>query len=123
MKIILLSILITITFIGCNVTSSEVQPIYSNPYKHKNKSCSSLKKEIKHLGSEVSASAFNVDEAKDYQDTKLLFGWIFWPSYFIIDDNEDEAKKLALLKGKYQSLIDIIKFKNCDTKIKEINGE
>ncbi len=120
MKILLLFIFITITFTGCNVTSSEVQPIYSNPYKHKNKSCSSLKKEIKHLEIEVSASAsaFNVDEAKDYQDTKLSFGWIFWPSYFIIDNNEDEAKKLALLKGKYQSLIDIIKFKNCDTKIK-----
>jgi len=74
-----------------------------------------LKKEIKHLGREVSVSAFNVDEAKDYQDTKLSFGWVFWPSYFIIDDNEEEAKKLALLKGKYQSLIDIIKFKNCNT--------
>ena len=58
--------------------------------------------------------AGKVDSKAESQNTKLAFGWLFWPSYFIIDDNKSEVKELAKVKGEYGALKEAMKAKKCD---------
>ncbi len=58
--------------------------------------------------------AGNVDSKAKSQNTKLAFGWLFWPSYFVIDDNKSEVEKLAKVKGEYNALKEASKTKKCD---------
>ena len=59
-----------------------------------------------------------VDDRKDSQDTKLAFGWLFWPSYLIIDDNSSESQELSKLKGEYNAINRVIDEKNCKEEVK-----
>ncbi len=98
---------------GCNTTSTQVQPEYVSSFKYDKKSCAKLKDELYIVERSASAMAGKVDSKADSQDTKLAFGWLFWPSYFAIDGNELEVKKLAKVKGEYNALREAMKSKKC----------
>jgi uncharacterized protein YcfL len=111
-KVILISCILFFLS-GCNTSSSEVAATYKNTTQYKGQTCLELKNELAYVESEVQKMASLVDKSKRYQDTKLSFGWIFWPSYFVIDNNEHEAHKLSLLKGEYSAISRSIKSKQC----------
>jgi hypothetical protein len=65
------------------------------------------------LDQQIQNHATKVDQIKNIQDIKLSFGWIFWPSYFIIDDNRKEAVELGKLRGKLIFVEQLINDKKC----------
>ena len=107
------AILSTIVLVGCNTASSEVQPEYVSSFQYENKSCAELKNELHIVEQKATVMSGRVDSKASEQDTKLAFGWLFWPSYFVIDDNKEEAKKLAKIKGEYNALKEAMKSKSC----------
>jgi uncharacterized protein YcfL len=109
----LLLCLNTIILSGCNTSSSEVTSTYKNVSTYKNQTCLELKNEQVYVEGEIQKMASIVDKTKRHQDTKLSFGWVFFPSYFIIDDNSKEAEKLSILKGEYEAILRSIKSKQC----------
>ena len=107
-------ILFTLILIGCNTTSTQVQPEYISSFKYDKRSCSELKGELHIVEQRASSMAGKVDSKAESQNTKLAFGWLFWPSYFVIDDNNSEVKELAKVKGEYGALKEAMKTKKCD---------
>ncbi len=101
---------------GCNTNqaSSQVKATYVSSFNYDSKSCVELKNELNIVENRAAEMASNVDSIKDSQDTKLALGWLFWPSYLIIDDNKTEAKELGKVKGEYKALKNALKSKNCD---------
>ena len=101
---------------GCNTNqaSSQVKPTYVSSFNYESKTCKELKNELNIVENRAADMASNIDAIKDSQDTKLAFGWLFWPSYLIIDDNKTEAKELAKVKGTYKAIKNALKSKNCD---------
>lgn len=99
---------------GCNTTSSQVKADYISPFKYDAKSCSELKKELTKVEQKATRVASNVDSIKETQDAKLAIGWLFWPSYLIIDDNKAEAKELSKIRGEFDALKSAINSKKCD---------
>ncbi len=106
-------ILSTLILTGCNTTSSEVQPEYVSSFKYKNSSCVELENELLVIEQRTTEAVNEVDSKAISQDTKLALGWLFFPSYFIIDDNQPEAKKLAKIKGEYSALKEAMRSKHC----------
>jgi len=109
----LLILLLIVFFTGCNKASHDVEPTYISAYKYENKSCDSLKRELTYVQERANTMVKRVDDRKDSQDTKLAFGWLFWPSYLVIDDNTAEANELAKLKGEHRAISNVIDEKNC----------
>lgn len=89
---------------GCNKASHNVEPTYISSYRYDNKSCTTLKKELEYVTERADIMAHRVDERKSSQDTKMAFGWLFWPSYLVIDSNDYEVQELAKLRGEYNAL-------------------
>lgn len=107
------SALIISTGCATNQASSQVKATYVSSFTYDSKSCSELKNELNIVEQRAAEMASNVDSIKSSQDTKLSLGWLFWPSYLIIDDNKAEAKELGKVKGEYESLKNALKSKNC----------
>ncbi len=103
---------------GCNKASHDVEPTYVSQYKYEKKSCESLKRELEYIQERANIMMKRVDDRKDSQDTKLAFGWLFWPSYLIIDDNSSESQELSKLKGEYNAINRVIDEKNCKEEVK-----
>ena len=104
---------ITFGLSGCNKSASQVQPTYVSSFKYDTKSCEELRTELDAVEERAASMSDKVDTIKDTQDTKLAFGWLFWPSYLIIDDNNEEAKELAKIKGEHKALKTALKSKDC----------
>ena len=98
---------------GCNISSSEVASTYKSTALYKNQNCSELNREKSYIENEIQKIASIVDKSKRHQDVKLSLGWMFWPSYFVIDNNEQEALKLSIIKGEYEAISRSIKSKQC----------
>ena len=115
-KIIVLGLVVgSLVLTGCgNQTSSQVKAIYVSSFNYDSKTCKELKNELDIVENRAADIASNVDTIKNSQDTKLAFGWLFWPSYFVIDDNKVEAKELGKVKGTYKAIRNALKSKNCD---------
>lgn len=106
--------LVIFSLSGCNISSSEVKATYKNTFTYQNQSCNELNSEKLYVENQIQKMAFVVDNSKSSQDLKLAFGTLFWPSYFVIDNNNQEAKKLSILKGEYNALYRTIKYKKCN---------
>ena len=113
MNKIILTSLSVIFLNGCNTSSSEVIPTYKSISTYEKYNCLELISELSYIENEIQKTASIVDKTKRYQDTKLSFGWLFWPSYLVIDNNENEAHKLSILKGEYEAVSRSIKAKQC----------
>ena len=87
---------------------------YVNSLNYDSRTCKELKNELNTVEDQAADMASNIDTIKDSQDTKLAWGWLFWPSYLIIDDNKEEVKNYSKLKGEYNALKNALKRKNCD---------
>ncbi len=109
----IIALAIIFGFSGCNKAASDVQPTYISSFKYDSKSCSELKNELDAVEERASAMSSKVDKIKDTQDTKLAWGWLFWPSYIVIDDNNEEAKELGQIKGEHKALKTAMKSKDC----------
>jgi hypothetical protein len=106
--------IVVIFLSGCNTSSSGVAPTYKSVAQYRGQTCLELNNELTYVENEVQKMAGLVDKSKRHQDTKLSFGWIFWPSYLVIDNNEHEAHKLSILKGEYAAISRSIKSKKCN---------
>ena len=107
------SIALGLLLAGCNTSANQVEATYIDAIKHKEKTCRILKRDYSHVTQKVESMKGVVDAKKSSQDTKLAFGWLFWPSYLIIDDNKEEAKQLATLKGEFVALTSAMDEKEC----------
>ncbi len=109
----LIAVSLLVIFAGCNKSSNDVRPSNVSIYKFQHKSCDSLQLELKNLTLLEKDIASSVDSIKSIQDTKMYFGWLFWPSYLIMDDNKDEAYQLSKIRGNITTLNSVILHKNC----------
>tara|TARA_B100000787_G_C16161099_1_gene281438 strand:+ start:873 stop:1223 length:351 start_codon:yes stop_codon:yes gene_type:complete len=98
---------------GCSESSSEVKPTYKSADLYKNKTCLELNNELSYLEIEVQKMATLVDTSQSDHVAKLSLGWLIWPSYAFIDNNESEAHKLSLLRGEYDAILRSLKSKQC----------
>lgn len=116
-KMLLNKIILTTCFLvflsGCSESSSEVKPTYKSNDLYKNKTCSELNNELSYLEIEVQKIATLVDISQSDHVVKLSLGWLIWPSYAFIDNNESEAHKLSLLRGEYDAILRSLKSKQC----------
>lgn len=110
-------IMVGLSISGCNKAAHDVQPLYVSSYRYENKTCDSLKQELEYVQERVNIMVQRVDERKSSQDTKLAFGWLFWPSYIIIDNNEPEAQELGKLRGEQNALKSVYETKKCKEEI------
>ncbi len=98
---------------GCNKAANDVQPTYISSFKYDSKSCSELKNELDIVEERVAVMSSEVNKIKNTQDAKLALGWLFWPSYLIIGDNNEEVKELGQIKGEGKALKIAMKSINC----------
>ena len=98
---------------GCSESSSEVKPTYKSANLYKNKTCLELNNELSYLEIKVQKMATLVDTSQSDHVAKLSLGWLIWPSYAFIDNNESEAQKLSLLRGEYDAILRSLKTKKC----------
>lgn len=112
-QIIFLIGILSLCLTGCNKAAHDVQPLYISGYSYENKSCDGLKRELNYVEERENAMAQRVDDRKSSQDMKLAFGWLFWPSYFVIDNNDAEAQELSKLRGEYNSISRVLESKKC----------
>ena len=119
-KMLLNKIILTTCFLvflsGCSESSSEVKPTYKSADLYKNKTCLELNNELSYLEIEVQKMATLVDRSQRDHEAKLAVGWLIWPSYAFIDNNESEAHKLSLLRGEYDAISRSLKSRQCLTK-------
>ena len=119
-KMLLNKIILTACFLvflsGCSESSSEVKPTYKSADLYKNKTCLELNNELSYLEIEVQKMATLVDTSQRDHEAKLSLGWLIWPSYAFIDNNESEAHKLSLLRGEYDAISRSLKSRQCLTK-------
>lgn len=108
------SLVLTITGCNTNQASSQVKATYVSSFNYDLKTCKELKNELDIVENRAADMAGNVDTIKDSQDTKLAWGWLFWPSYIIIDDNKAEVVELGKIKGTYKAIKNALKSKNCN---------
>lgn len=111
--LIVLVLTIVLGFSGCNTASHEVQPTYVSSFKYSNKECDSLKRELRYIEERASTMSNRVDSIKSSQDTKMAFGWLFWPSYIIMDDNKQEAAELGRIRGEHKAILHALETKKC----------
>tara|TARA_B100002019_G_scaffold174370_1_gene150756 strand:- start:712 stop:1074 length:363 start_codon:yes stop_codon:yes gene_type:complete len=116
MKRILLTCFFIIILNGCSTAqkSSEVNSVRVpiSPYLKLN--CQELASEQSILLSQAEAARAAVDSAYQSDKSAELVAWIlFAPAAFMIDGNQEEAAKLANIKGQLEAIQEAQKVNQC----------
>tara|TARA_B100000989_G_C19311698_1_gene372843 strand:+ start:51 stop:377 length:327 start_codon:yes stop_codon:yes gene_type:complete len=102
--------------ISCSTAkkSSEVQSIRIPVAPYLKMNCKELATEQSSLISEAQAAGAQVDSSHDSDQAAVLVTWLlFWPAAFLIEGNQEEASKLAGIKGQLESVSEAQKINEC----------
>ena len=110
------AVIVLANLISCSTAqkSSEVQSIRIpvGPYLKMN--CKELATEQSSLISEAQAAGAQVDSSHDSDQAAVLVTWLlFWPAAFLIEGNQEEASKLAGIKGQLEAVSEAQKINEC----------
>ena len=101
---------------GCSSAqkSSEVQATRAPVAPYLKMSCSELATEQSVLVREAEAARGSVDKAYDSDKTVEVVTWIlFFPAALALEGNQEEAAKLASIKGQMEAVTEAQKINQC----------
>ena len=107
---------ILVLAIGCSTAqkASEVAAIKVSVGPYLKMSCSELATEQNDLLNAAQAAGAQVDSSHQSDKNAELVAWIlFAPAAFMIDGNQEEAAKLASIKGQLEAVQDAQKVNKC----------
>ena len=116
LKNILTAILVLCIAIGCSTAqkASEVAAIKVSVGPYLKMSCSELATEQNDLLNAAQAAGAQVDSSHQSDKNAELVAWIlFAPAAFMIDGNQEEAARLASIKGQLEAVQDAQKVNKC----------
>ena len=116
LKNILTVMLALLVFIGCSTAqkASEVAAIKVSVGPYLKMSCSELATEQNDLLNAAQAAGAQVDSSHQSDKNAELVAWIlFAPAAFMIDGNQEEAARLASIKGQLEAVQDAQKVNKC----------
>ena len=102
--------------ISCSTAqkSSEVQSIRIPVAPYLKMTCKELATEQSSLISEAQAAGAQVDSSHDSDQAAVLVTWLlFWPAAFLIEGNQEEASRLAGIKGQLEAVSEAQKINEC----------
>ena len=115
-KKILTTVFVLIIAVGCSTAqkASEVAAIKTSVAPYLKMSCLELANEQNELLSAAQAAGAQVDSSHQSDKNAELVAWIlFAPAAFMIDGNQEEAAKLASIKGQLEAVQDAQKVNKC----------
>ena len=118
-KKLLTATLVLFIAIGCSTAqkASEVAAIKVSVGPYLKMSCEELATEQNDLLNAGQAARAQVDSSHDSDRNAELVAWIlFAPAAFMIDGNQEEAAKLASIKGQLEAVQDAQKVNKCVTR-------
>ena len=109
-----LAVVVLITLAGCASKPEEIQAVAYPDQAYANFSCEQIGAERMNLQDKVldATGQQRADRKKD-----VAWGWtgaiLFAPALFLMDGNEENATRLAILKGQYESIERVSAAKRC----------
>ena len=107
---------VTSNLLSCSTAqqSSEVQSIRIPVAPYLKMSCKELATEQTTLVREAQAAGAQVDSSYSSDQTAVLVTWLlFAPAAFFIEGNQQEASKLAAIKGQLDAVSEAQKINEC----------
>ena len=94
--------------------ATEVQSVRIPVAPYLKLSCKELATEQSTLIRDAEAAGAQVDSTHDSDQAAVIVSWIlFWPAAFFIEGNQEEASKLASIKGQLESVTEAQKINDC----------
>ena len=117
----MLTRIILVTFIFSNLAScstaqkaTEVQAVRIPVAPYLKMSCKELATEQSNLVREAESAGAIVDKTHDSDQALVIVSWLlFWPAAFAIEGNQDEASKLASIKGQLDAVNEAQSINEC----------
>lgn len=118
---IILTRIILISLIFSNLAScstaqkaTEVQSVRIPVAPYLKMSCKELATEQSNLIREAESAGAIVDKTHDSDQALVIVSWLlFWPAAFAIEGNQDEASKLASIKGQLEAVNEAQSINDC----------
>lgn len=104
---------------GCTTAqqATEVNAIRISIAPYLNMDCATLTTELNFLYREASLSSQQVDAKYNSDKNAEVVAWIlFWPAAFAIDGNQEEAAKLAGIKGQIEAIQEALIINGCQVR-------
>lgn len=101
---------------GCTTAqqATEVNAIRISIAPYLKMDCATLTTELNFLYREASLSSQQVDAKYNTDKNAEVVAWIlFWPAAFAIDGNQEEAAKLAGIKGQIEAIQEALVINGC----------
>jgi hypothetical protein len=94
--------------------ATEVQSVRIPVAPYLKLSCKELATEQNALVREAEAAGAQVDSTHDSDQAAVLVTWLlFWPAAFLIEGNQEEASRLASIKGQLEAVSEAQKINDC----------
>ena len=116
---LVIAIFIATISVGCSTAqkASEVSAIKVSVGPYLKMSCQELATEQNELLNAAQAAGAQVDATHQSDKNAELVAWIlFAPAAFMIDGNQEEAARLASIKGQLEAVQDAQKVNKCVTR-------
>lgn len=116
LKKLVITTITTLVLAGCSSAqkSSEVQATRASVAPYLKMTCEELASEQSLLIRDAESARSAVDSAYDSDKTVEVVTWIlFFPAALALDGNQEEASKLAALKGQMEAVTEAQKINKC----------
>jgi hypothetical protein len=104
---------------GCTTAqqATEVNSVRFSVAPYLKMDCTALSTELNFLYREASISSQQVDSKYNSDKNAEVVAWIlFWPAAFAIDGNQEEAAKLASIKGQIEAIQEALVINGCQVR-------
>ena len=113
-KIIAPIVMFGIICAGCAKKAEDIKPSYVPKMEYSNKSCHQLRDEVIEINREMRVIAGVQDDTAKKDQVAMGVGLVlFWPALFFLANGEDNQRKIAELKGRYEAVKIVSKEKKC----------
>jgi len=113
-KIIASIISIGIFISGCAKKAEDIKPSYVPTMEYSNKTCNQLRNEVIEINREMRVIAGVQDDTAKKDQVAMGVGLVlFWPALFFLANGDDNQRKIAELKGRYEAVKIVSKKKRC----------
>lgn len=104
---------------GCSTAqqATEVNAVKFSVAPYLKMDCQSLSMELNKLYRDASISSNQVDERYNKDKNAEVVAWVlFWPAAFALEGNQEEAAKLASIKGQIDAIQDALVINGCEVR-------
>ncbi|PHS31068.1 MAG: hypothetical protein COA92_08720 [Sulfurovum sp.] len=113
MKKILAGILCIGLLSGCAKKAQDIKPSYVSTLEYSDNSCKELKREVIEINRELRVISGVQDDTATKDALSVAASLVFWPALFLTATGDDNKRKIADLKGRYDTVKIVAKKKKC----------